>query len=139
MNYKITHKTWYEYTELVAICHNLVHLAPRATPYQKCIDYKLAIDPAPAFITARDDYFGNRSEYFSIEGGHQRLEIIAESMVEVVATKAREDSESLPWEACAPKQNATATKDRSSTYDPNLFQLSFPSPRVPLIAKLREY
>jgi transglutaminase-like putative cysteine protease len=139
MKYKITHKTSYTYTELVAICHNLVHLAPRATPYQKCIDYHLEIDPAPAFITARDDYFGNRSEYFSIEGGHQKLEIVAESTIEVVPTAAHEANDSLPWEVCSPKQLAATTKERAKAPDPVLFQLSFPSPRVPLFAALHEY
>src|SRR4029078_11123070 len=110
MKYKITHKTWYAYTELVAICHNLVHLAPRNTPYQKCTDYQLTIDPTPAFVTHRDDYFGNRSEYFSIEGSHQKLEIIAESAVEVVPKKVQEASDSLPWEKCTPQQMDVSVK-----------------------------
>ncbi len=139
MKYRITHKTWYAYTELVAICHNLVHLAPRVTPLQKCLDYRLTIDPAPAFITQRDDYFGNRSEYFSIEGGHQRLEITADSMVEVAPAKIHDARSSPPWEECMLKQVAAATKDQTKVCDPMLAQLVFPSPRIPGIAQLRDY
>src|SRR5215207_11212388 len=140
MKYKITHRTWYAYTELVAICHNLVHLAPRTAPHQECIDYHLTIDPVPAFITYRDDYFGNRAEYFSIEGGHQKLEIVAESTVEVAPTKTHEKSDSLPWEACTPKQMAADPRDlRPKASHPVLSQLSFSSPRVPNMAELREY
>ena len=139
MKYRITHKTWYAYAELVAICHNLVHLAPRSTPVQKCLDYRLTIDPVPAFITQRDDYFGNRSEYFSIEGGHQRLEITADSLVEVTASKVPEAASSLPWEECVRKPGTISLKDQPKACDPVLAQLALPSPRIPDIAPLREY
>jgi transglutaminase-like putative cysteine protease len=140
MKYHITHKTSYTYTELVPICHNLVHLAPRATPFQRCIDFRLAIDPIPAFISNRDDYFGNRSEYFSIEGGHQKLEIIAESMVDVSANPLHTNSKSLAWEECTPKRTGTSSKDRPrEASDPVLSLLSFSSPRIPIIPELREY
>jgi transglutaminase-like putative cysteine protease len=140
MKYHITHKTSYTYTELVPICHNLVHLAPRATPHQKCIDYRLQIDPVPAFISNRDDYFGNRTEYFSIEGGHQKLEIIAESTVEVSANASHASSESLVWEECMPKRTGAGARDRPrEASDPVLSLLSFPSPRIPIVVGLREY
>jgi len=140
MKYRITHKTSYTYTELVPICHNLVHLAPRSTPHQKCIDYCLEIEPGPAFVSSRDDYFGNRTEYFSIEGGHQKLEIIAESAVDVTANTSHKTGESLAWEDCVPKRTGTGAKDRPrETSDPVLSLLSFPSPRIPIIPDLREY
>src|SRR6476620_9183608 len=140
MKYHITHKTSYTYTELVPICHNLVHLAPRATPYQKYIDYRLEIDPGPAFISNRDDYFGNRTEYFSIEGGHQKLEIIAQSTVDVTANTSHKTGSPPPWDDCAPKRTVTIAKDRPrEASDPALSLLSFPSPRIPIAPGLREY
>src|SRR3954451_3732939 len=140
MKYHITHKTSYTYTELVPICHNLVHLAPRNTHNQTCIEYRLAIDPVPAFISNREDYFGNRTEYFSIEGGHQKLEIIAESTVEMVAKTSHKTGDSLAWEDCVPKRMGNRAKDRPrETSDPVLSLLSFPSPRIPILSELREY
>jgi transglutaminase-like putative cysteine protease len=140
MKYQITHKTWYDYTELVPICHNLIHLAPRNTPHQKSIDYRLSIDPVPAFISNRDDYFGNRAEYFSIEGGHQKLEIIAESTVEVSANTTHRDNDSPAWESCVLARSADATGERPrEASDPALALLTFTSPRIPLVEGLREY
>jgi transglutaminase-like putative cysteine protease len=140
MKYHITHKTSYTYTELVPICHNLVHLAPRTTPHQKCIDYRLEIDPVPAFVSNRDDYFGNRTEYFSIEGGHQKLEITAESTVDVSANISYAGTESPVWEECMPRRTGAAAKDRPrEAIDPVLLLFSFPSPRIPIVAGLREY
>jgi transglutaminase-like putative cysteine protease len=140
MKYHITHKTSYTYTELVPICHNLVHLAPRATSHQKCIDYRLQIDPGPAFVSGRDDYFGNRAEYFSIEGGHQKLEIIAASTVDVSANTSHTTSDSPAWEDCIPKRTRAGAKDRSQkATDPVISLLSFPSPRIPNVSGLYEY
>jgi transglutaminase-like putative cysteine protease len=140
MKYHITHKTSYTYTELVPICHNLVHLAPRSTPYQKCSEYELKIDPAPAFISYRDDCFGNRTEYFSIEGGHEKLEIIAESTIDVTTNPAQAASDSLPWEECVVRRMVDDPKTRlREAIDPVHSLLSFPSPRVPNLPALREY
>jgi len=140
MKYQITHKTWYAYADLVPICHNLVHLAPRATPYQKCFAYRLKIDPVPAFLTYRDDYFGNRTEHFSIEGAHRKLEVIAESTVEVAPKDQEKRSESPAWETCVPKRtNSEGNGSQRESFDPILWQLTFASPRVPTIDDLREY
>ena len=144
MKYQITHKTSYVYADLVPICHNLVHLAPRSTPQQKCIAYRLKIDPKPAFLTNRDDYFGNRTEYFSIENAHQKLEIIAESTVDVMPIAAPERSDG-PWEDCVFKKSESHSDDGDrkeivpDTVEPIISHLTFPSPRVPVTAELRAY
>jgi len=140
MKYHIIHKTWYDYTDLVPICHNLVHLAPRRTQLQKCFEYRLAVDPVPAFVSNCDDYFGNRTEYFSIEGGHQKLEIMAESTVEVIANTTHKDNDSPIWESCVLKRTDSSVAERSrADVDPLLSLLSFPSPRVPIMSELKEY
>lgn len=141
MKYHITHKTWYTYSDLVPICHNLVHLVPRPTPLQKCIDYRLHVDPAPAFVTYRDDYFGNRTEYFSIEGGHQKLEIVAESTVDVSPGQVHKPDESPVWETCLPNHTVAPASSgaRTEPFDPQLWQLCLPSPRIPILPELHEY
>jgi hypothetical protein len=83
------------------VFHNLVHLAPRATPRQTCTDYRLRVDPTPAFLSRREDYFGNHIEYFSIEGPHRKLEVAAESTVEVRPLDVRLLEQSPAWEAAA--------------------------------------
>jgi transglutaminase-like putative cysteine protease len=138
MKYQITHKTWYSYADLAPVCHNLVHLAPRVTPRQSCQSYELSIDPAPAFLAHRDDYFGNRAEYFSVEGAHRRLEIVAESVVEVRPLAASSPGDVLPWETCVIDRKHRSA-EISAAVQPLHWQLTFPSPRIPMLAGLREY
>jgi transglutaminase-like putative cysteine protease len=139
MKYHIVHKTWYAYSELAPICHNLIHLAPRATGRQTCVDYRLSIDPEPAFLTHRDDCFGNRAEYFSIEGAHQRLEIIAQSTVELSPIVAHQPDRSPAWETCLSGGGGAESNGAVRTeIEPALWQFTFPSPRVPQVAGLRE-
>src|SRR6188768_1941578 len=128
MKYRIQHKTWYDYADLVPICHNLTHLVPRTTPTQQPLEYKLKIDPATAFLTNGADYFGNHVEHFSIETAHRRLEIVAESKVEVLQTETPEASDSPAWEACRPRQPALGGNGKpASTVDPAILQFTFSS------------
>jgi transglutaminase-like putative cysteine protease len=139
LRYRITHKTWYAYSELAPVCHNLVHLAPRELDHQKCSEYRLAIDPAPAFFATRPDYFGNRTEYFSIESGHRSLEIVAESVVEVHPLEETSIHD-VPWEDCVVVSSGQdGTRSVQPSVEPMHAQLTFASPRVPLLAELREY
>ena len=139
LKYHITHKTWYAYSDLAPVCHNLVHLAPRDTASQKCINYRLMIEPTPAFFTGREDYFGNRAEYFSIESGHRKLEIVAESTVDVSKLDDSKSGE-VPWQACVVQPTpGVEVVEASNASEPMQAQLTFPSPRVPLLAELREY
>jgi transglutaminase-like putative cysteine protease len=139
LKYHITHKTWYAYSELAPVCHNLVHLAPRELDHQKCSEYRLAIDPAPAFFATRPDYFGNRTEYFSIESGHRSLEIVAESVVEVHALEEISIHD-VPWEDCVVTSSGQdGTRSVQLPVEPMHAQLTFASPRVPLLAELGEY
>jgi transglutaminase-like putative cysteine protease len=139
VKYRITHKTWYVYAELAPVCHNLVHLSPRDTSNQKCDDYRLLIDPVPAFLAQRTDYFGNLTQYFSIETAHRKLEITAESMVEVQAPKAPEVAP-IPWRECVVHPaNEVAAEAGNHSIDPVDYQLALPSARVPVLADLRDY
>ncbi|MCA9006420.1 MAG: transglutaminase family protein, partial [Planctomycetaceae bacterium] len=79
MKYKITHSTKYAYSQAVPVCHNLVHLAPRALPNQMCNEFQLLIHPEPFSITHRKDYFGNDVSYFSIDQAHLGLSVTATS------------------------------------------------------------
>jgi transglutaminase-like putative cysteine protease len=140
VKYQITHKTSYSYADLVPACHNLVHLAPRTTPRQSCAEYLLRIDPVPAFLTHEDDYFGNRTDYFSIERAHRKLEIVAESIVDVSPILPQEPLSSPAWEECTIQQVSCGQSAATHLLcEPVHWQLTFPSPRVPLLQQLREY
>lgn len=83
MKYRVEHRTTYAYSDAVSLCHNLLHLKPRKTPAQECLESEIVISPLPAVVSERHDYFGNRVVYFSIQTRHQTLEISAVSDVEV--------------------------------------------------------
>ncbi len=140
LKYQITHKTGYTYADLAPVCHNLVHLAPRSTARQRCATYRLNIDPVPAFLTYRDDYFGNRSEYFSIETAHRKLEIVAESAVEVFPTVAQKTRDAPEWQKCVVgRRRSDGVPAEHNRVEPMIAQLAFASPRVPLSTDLLEY
>ncbi len=140
MKYQLTHKTWYAYSEPAPVCHNLVHLAPRATARQACSHYRLRIDPAPAFLSRREDYFGNCVEYFSIEGPHRRLEVVAESTVEVRPVATRLLEKSPPWEGVVAAARHTGDPlEPLESLTPLPWQMIFPSPRIGAAPELAAY
>lgn len=98
MKYRVLHKTTYRYTEMVSLCHNEIHLAPRNYTQQTCHYSHLQISPQPSVLTERRDYFGNTAAIFAIQDRHQKLEIIAESKVDVLVSNAPAASMTPAWE-----------------------------------------
>jgi transglutaminase-like putative cysteine protease len=82
VRYRITHRTEYSYAEPVTLCHNETHLTPRAAPGQRLVRHDLHIEPGPAVLTRREDFFGNPVAYFAVQSPHPKLAITAESEVE---------------------------------------------------------
>lgn len=89
MKYRIVHETAYTYEQPVRSCQNEAHLIPRNGPNQRCLHYRVDIDPKPGFRAEREDFFGNRVIYFAIDEPHERLVVTATSEVSVEAPSAR--------------------------------------------------
>ncbi len=83
MNYRITHRTTYEYSEAVTVSHHAARMAPRATAHQASEGFHLRIHPTPAVQSTRTDYFGNSVCVFSIQGLHRKLDVTVTSTVEI--------------------------------------------------------
>lgn len=135
MKYRITHTTKYAYSEPVPVCHNKLHLAPRAKVDQHCTDFRLLVIPEPAAIVASQDYFGNRTDYFSLTDAHRGLSVTATSMIEVedaVELEAQELGE--PWE-----EIATAEKDLNVDGTLERQLLKFSSEYIPLDEPFADY
>ncbi len=98
MKYRVQHVTTYLYSEMVSLCHNEIHLAPRNYTQQTCHYSHLKISPQPSAISERRDYFGNTAAYFGISERHQKLEIAAESKVDVLAANTPAASLTPAWE-----------------------------------------
>jgi transglutaminase-like putative cysteine protease len=101
MNYRISHKTIYEYAAPVAVSHHVARLEPRATSTQTRENFALKISPQPVLRKARADYFGNQLCFFSVQENHQRLEITASSRVSVRTEPPPASGTSPPWEDVA--------------------------------------
>ena len=46
-SYRVMHETRYAYSDVVTSAHQLAHLRPRATAWQKIRSHKLIISPKP--------------------------------------------------------------------------------------------
>lgn len=101
MNYRITHRTLYEYAAPVSVSQHVARLTPRKTAAQWCGEFSLTIGPSPSLRKTRTDYFGNELCFFSIQELHQRLEITTRSRVTVNAPKPVETETSPAWESVA--------------------------------------
>ncbi len=81
MKYKIIHKTTYWYNEMVSVCHNLAWLIPSNLNYQFCEKYDIVIEPKPQDYLIREDFFGNKVAYFSLQQPHNSLVVTSRSIV----------------------------------------------------------
>ena len=85
MDYTVRHLTTYKYGRDVAFSRLVAHLAPRATPRQRTQSFELTVTPTPVQSFSRPDYFGNRVDWFTIDGAHDVLQVLAQSRVVVDA------------------------------------------------------
>lgn len=127
MIYRVTHRTLYEYSEPVTISHHAARVEPRTTPTQHLERWDLQIDPEPAVLRSRDDYFGNRLCFFSVQELHQRLEIVAHSVVRLDPGPLPDPKSSPPWERVVEGLREPEPSDRDAL---NALQFSFESPHV---------
>jgi transglutaminase-like putative cysteine protease len=134
MNYQVRHSTTYDYHEMVAVCQNVVHLAPRPVRWQLSHRHRLVVRPVPATMRRQTDYFGNPVTHFAIHEGHRKLSITSISQVEVRSRPVLVPSESLAWEAVRDAMPADRTSLGLDTY-----QFCFDSPRIGRAANLAAY
>ncbi|PPD49331.1 MAG: transglutaminase, partial [Methylobacter sp.] len=91
MKFRITHSTYYQYSQQVGLCQNEARLQPRDFWRQQCHDSRLEINPEPSDFQERSDFFGNRVAYFAIQQTHQRLTVTAISEVTVFPRQSRNE------------------------------------------------
>jgi transglutaminase-like putative cysteine protease len=84
MKYKLKHQTLYTYANEVHNYQSILCLQPQSSAKQICKNFKLEIEPKPAKIYSRKDYFGNIQHYFSLHQSHKSLKVTVSSEVEVL-------------------------------------------------------
>ena len=73
----------YLYSEAVPLGQNELHLKPRNTGQQTCLDHRLVISPHPHKLEECRDYFGNLIHFFTIQDQHYELSVASHSEVEL--------------------------------------------------------
>jgi len=99
VTYDVEHTTRYEYSHAVSVSHHAARLRPRALPRQACLAHELHVDPAPAAISTRDDYFGNAMTIFVMGVAHSSLTVRARSRVAIAPAAVPDAAATPPWEA----------------------------------------
>jgi transglutaminase-like putative cysteine protease len=92
------HTTTYSYTDPVVLCHNLLHLAARATPLQACRSSEVQVCPTPAVYAPRTDSFGNPELFLTIQEPHRKLEVTAVNVVELTVQPLPDTAATPAWE-----------------------------------------
>ncbi|MEA3192287.1 MAG: hypothetical protein QOD26_620 [Betaproteobacteria bacterium] len=99
MRLSILHETHYRYSSPVVLSHQLLHLTPRALPWQQCGAHRITVEPAASELVERDDYYGNRTAHALVAVPHEALLVRAESEV-IVKPRAQAvlAAPRMPWE-----------------------------------------
>jgi transglutaminase-like putative cysteine protease len=134
MLYEITHITRYQYEAPVSQCLNEVRLTPRALPTQQVSVSALQVDPVPAFVYQRQDYFGNDVSTFGVFQTHESLTATATSRVEVTPSSPNEKTASLLWQDVRSHIAAQPNEDclRATEF-------IYESPYIPFPPELADY
>jgi transglutaminase-like putative cysteine protease len=137
MIYKIVHRTTYRYKFPVSLGNHVACLTPRSLPHQQAVCNRLAIQPSPATLTERLDYFGNTLCFFTVQEPHR--ELVVETSSEVVMNGFR------PLDAGGPEANlawedvANLLSRERSPAAMEACQFSFESPRIRLRPEFAAY
>jgi len=124
MRLQVVHETVYDYAPPVKTAQHMAHLKPVDDARQRLLQHRLLVEPEPARRSEARDVYGNTRAFFSLQGTHARLKVVAQSVVETAADAA--PAQSMPWEAVRERMRY----HRHAHYDPAT-EFAFASPYVP--------
>jgi transglutaminase-like putative cysteine protease len=134
MIYKIIHRTTYKYKYPVSVGSHVACLKPRSLTRHRLAQSELHIEPGPATMTERVDYFGNHLSFFTIEEPHSELVVEARSQVVMEGNEPSMAQSSPPWEEVArslPQDHSPAAVEA--------YQFRFESPRIRIRPEFAAY
>lgn len=98
VSYAVRHETRYDYGGEVVLSHQQLHLTPRDTDRQRCVQHQLLIGPTPATRSEYLDAFGNRVTRLELDRPHDRLDVVADMQVSLDAAPELDLSKAMSWE-----------------------------------------
>ena len=96
MRLQIIHETSYEYAPPVETAQHVAHLRPLDLPWQRVLSHEFTVTPEPAQLKDTRDLYGNPRTFFSLQGMHEELTVVAQSIVDT--DEPPRPAGSLPWE-----------------------------------------
>ena len=133
MKYRIRHVTTYDYGESVDLATHMLHLMPRALPYQSVASATLETSPVAARYTTGVDHFGNDVSWLFMDLPHAEFEVRLSASVEVGFPPAPEASATPAWESVA----AAVRSGGRDTWQ--VAEFAFASPMAPADAAVGAY
>jgi transglutaminase-like putative cysteine protease len=133
MVYQATHITRYRYQSPVSQSLSETRLTPRTFPGQTLHESRIHIQPEPAVLEHRKDYFGNNVTTFAVFKTHEHFSATAVSVVEV-DPKPWEMIPTISWEAT---RDQIAGQSDAALLDP--YEFIFDSPYVTAAPELADY
>src|SRR5258706_4782540 len=135
MRLSIVHETRYEYDSLVVLSQQLLHLTPRALPWQSCESHRVSVEPKVSEISEREDYYGNRTHHLLLAVPHEALLVRTEPEVTVSPrAQAALSAPRVAWEAVRARLRAL---DAPPLVEPAEFL--YESPHVARSRELADY
>jgi len=98
MNFEISHRTTYRYSEPVVHSQHIVHLAPCQTRHQHTHRHSLIIEPAPTTRYDGTDAFGNPVTTLEIELPHEDLVMHSRAIIDTLPAMSVEAAATTPWD-----------------------------------------
>ncbi len=127
MLWRVRHVTTYRYAETVDMATHMLHLTPRALPWQRVLEERILCAPEAARMTRGADHFGNPVTWLSIDRPHDLFEVASEAVVDCAFPTPPPAEATLPWEQVAPAMPA------------DIAEFTFPSPMLPESVQARDY
>lgn len=120
----VLHETAYDYVPPVKTAQHMAHLKPAHNAQQQLLRHALRISPQPAQHGEWIDVYGNTRSFFSLQASHDRLAVVADSVV--ATTEPALPESAMPWEEVRERMRY----HRAARYDP-ASEFAFASPYVP--------
>src|SRR5271170_7638149 len=128
MIYRIVHRTTYRYKFPVSLGNHVACLKPRNLPHQRPVRNELTIQPSPATLTQRLDYFGNTLCFFTVQEQHR--ELVVETCSEVEMEESKPPHIKVPEANLAWEDVAMLLAAERSAAAMEACQFCFESPRI---------
>jgi transglutaminase-like putative cysteine protease len=135
MRYRVTHKTEYEYSDMVGQSYNEARMTPRASERQTLLASSLRISPVESDHRTRTDFFGNEVAWFTIQNPHLSFTVTAVSEVLILPQAGQLDfAQGMAWEAVR-----QVLREERSAQALDARQYALDSPYIAASAELAAY